>query len=58
MPEITITLTETEACHIRELVQEDQQVNERATRFFPNDCDFNKVMAELDTGILEKLKDA
>lgn len=59
MPPITVTLTESEACHIRELVQEDREASLAAIRFFPNGIpEFHEVMAELDSGILEKFKDA
>jgi hypothetical protein len=61
MPPITVTLTETEACHIRELVKEDRQGRETALRHFPNTDevvkDFHRTIAGLDDGLLEKFKD-
>ena len=62
MPEITVTLTETEACHIRELIEEDKVASEAAPRYFPNSSPevkrFHEIMVELDNGLLEKFKDA
>jgi len=60
MPTITITLTETEACHIRELIQEDKESlkNWSHTYVIPDTLDFHKLIIELDEGLLEKFKDA
>lgn len=58
----TLTLTETEACHVRELIQEDKDGNARALQRYPNADpvvkDFHRIMVELDEGLLEKFKDA
>jgi hypothetical protein len=58
MPPVTVTLTETEACHVRELIQEDRETSITAIRLFPEDRDFHEALLELDEGLLEKLKDA
>jgi len=60
MPPITITLTETEACHIRELIQRDKDSLKRWSRSYvlPEGCNSYKLVIELDEGLLEKFKDA
>jgi len=57
MPPITITLTESEATHVRELIEHDKESSECAVTLFPESKWYNEVMIELDAGILEKFKD-
>jgi len=63
MPPITVTLTETEACHIRELIEKDKEASAAAIRLFATrertlDFGFHELMVGLDDGLLEKFKDA
>ncbi len=58
MPPITITLTESEATHVRELIEHDKGTSELALKVFPDSKWYNEIMIELDAGILEKFKDA
>ena len=60
MPPITVTLTETEACHIRDLIRKDKDglKDWSHTYVIPDFLDFHKVIIELDEGLLEKFKDA
>lgn len=58
MPPITITLTESEATHVRELIEVDKEGSTRAISLFPDGKWYHEVMVELDEGILKKFKDA
>ena len=60
MPSITVTLTETEACHIRDLIQRDKESLYvwSHTHVLPEWCDSHKTVIELDESLLEKFKEA
>ena len=60
MPPITITLTEMEACHVRELIEKDRDdLKDWSHRYvLPDFLDFHKLIIELDEGLLTKFKDA
>jgi hypothetical protein len=60
MSSITITLTETEACHVRELVKQHKESLKiwSHTYVIPEWCNSYKTVIALDESILEKFKDA
>jgi len=60
MPPVTITLTEMEACHVRELIEKDRDdLKELSHRYvLPEWLDSHKGIIELDEGLLVKFKDA
>lgn len=57
MPPVVVILTESEATHVKELVQQDRDGSVAAARFFPEAKFIHDVMAELDEGILKKFAD-
>jgi hypothetical protein len=60
MPSITLTLTETEACHIRDLIRANKESLYiwSHTYVIPEWCDSHKTVMKLDESLLEKFKDA
>jgi len=60
MPPITVTLTETEAGHIRELCEEDHKTCEFGLKFNtnPDIRGFYEAIDTVNQSIIEKVKDA
>jgi hypothetical protein len=58
MPSVTITLTETEAQHVRELIRRDKDsLREWShTYVIPEWCDSHKLVIKLDEGLLRKFE--
>jgi hypothetical protein len=60
MPAITVTLTETEVTHIREMLQEDLETAKWGIEHLPSSdpYDLYRIIKELDEGIIQKLDEA